>query len=563
MIDSAFAPIAKQNVNRKQIDAAIDVCNKWFTENGYPCSRLSIVTYPSIFNRTLALYSIEPRLHAIRLVAVDSNGKPVEGASVVTRVDLITRVLGMKPDDIFRWTAEGFASLMALGIFEFADVQVRSVSAERVELVLNVKERPTCRVEPGAGITSDGRMYGDVSFLDNNFRGNAQRIRVEWQKRLDSPRAAGCIAFEDMRIGARIPFSYKIRAFRDANSSRGVPATRSIGLRRRSGDDEVTRHGIETPLRYEKDRDGAMLELGYRPGSSNWLLSLNSVAESVQANPSERATPDTSIFQTVLQGSIAHMTRFPIDCPRSGHVLNVESSIGKTFNEAGAMFRNTVVRLAQYVGVGPYASIAAGLNMGIGSDNLPWHEQKSLGGFMNVRGYDYGELGRYKSFGTGRLELRVPLTRGAPPGADPEDDESENDKDGKQSDSSAGKDIDKSATKQKTNSTKGDGQKTSAVQNDKGANAESEDDASVSKHVNEAPASRSGKVISPGLLDSLPAFVGVLFGDIAVSNEETREPIGMSYGVGVRIGGIITMDWTRTMDGRKSRLHFGLVDRSL
>lgn len=526
-MEDSFKSLAKKNVTRKQIEDAIATCNNWFSDNGYPCSRLILVHYPSLVDRTLALYSAEPRLSGIRLVSVDTNGTPVEGGSVNTRVDLVLRVLGMKVGDVFTWHAAGFGRLMALGIFEFADAEVNAVTNERVELTLRVKERPSCRIEPGAGVTSDGRMYGDISLVDSNFRGQGQRIRLEWQKRLDAARAAGCLVFEDMRVGAKIPLSFKLRAYRDANSSRGVPAGRLSRVGGVDRDRDATQ-GIETPLRYEKDRDGAMLELGYRPGKANLLLSLAPIVESVQPNASERAARvSAAVTQTVLQSSLTHVTRLPIDCPRFGHIARVENYIGRTLSEGAQVFRKTLVRLAQYLPVGNHASIAIGANLGFGTENLPWHEQRSLGGQMNVRGYEYGELGRYKSFGTGRVELRVPLTRAPATAEEGEGDGGDEEKDEKEK-----------AEKEKAALT----------------SSESDGDGKIRK---------SGNLLSPKMVESLPPLVGVLFGDVALSNEEGREPIGTSYGLGMRIGGVITVDWTRTMDGRKSRIHFGLVDRNL
>lgn len=555
-MEEAFSQLVKKHVTRKQIEQAIVTCNNWFTDNAYPCSRLLVVHYPSFINRTLTLYSAEPHLSGLRLVAVDANGSPVEGASVTTRVALVLRALGMKIGDVFMWQPAGFGSLMALGIFEFADAEVNVVTNERVELTLHVKERPTCRIEPGAGVTSDGRVYGDISLVDNNFRGQAQRIRLEWQKRLDAARAAGCLVFEDMRVGANIPLSFKVRLYRDANSSRGVPSSRLSRVSGVDRDRDATQ-GIETPLRYEKDRDGAMVELGYRPGKANLLLSLAPILERIEPNSSERAAGGSAaLVQTVLQTSLTHVTRLPIDCPRFGHVARVENYIGRTVSGGAQVFRKTLVRLGQYLPVGNRASIAVGANLGFGSQNLPWHEQRSLGGLTNVRGYEYGELGRYKSFGTGRVELRVPLTRAPSTGAEGDGDGGEEEKTGKEEKEKTGKE-------EKERTGKKEKEKAGKVEKEKAGKKKEKAEVTSSGSEDDGKIRKSGNLMLPKMVENLPPLVGVLFGDVALSNEDGREPIGTSYGLGMRIGGVITVDWTRTMDGRASRIHFGLVDRNL
>ena len=505
-------PLKGRKVSIKTINNCVATINKWFTDNCYVCSRLLVVHIPGIFDGNLVLYSAEPYLHQIKCVQVDKENSPIEGGSIRTRQNTIANAIGLQSGDVFSWRPEGFAKLLALGIFDYANAEVKVINNENVDLILYLRERPSGRVEPGVGLTSDGRFYGDLSISDNNLMGRAQRFRIAWQKKVDLARSAGGIAFEDMRIGARIPFSYKFRAYRDSNSGRRVPSgsmTRSLVDTLQVSDIPQAPEG-DSSSRHEKDRDGLLFEVGYRPRKTNWMLTVSPIFEAVHPHNGD-FTERNSIFQLVAQTCLLHATRLPIDLPRSGHFARLEQSIGTTLSDANNTFRKTILTAVQYVGIGRQCSMAVGSNMGLGSENLPWHEQRSLGGMGTVRGYGYGELGRYKSFAVGRAEFRVPLTF----------------------DSEANTNI--------------EGEEQKAKESEKFEEKESD--------------SPKG-VIPANFFEKLPPLVGFVFGDAAATIDENRlQALGSSYGLGVRIGGTFTVEWVSTGDGKNSRVQLGLVDR--
>lgn len=512
LVRDHLMPLKGRKVSIKTINTCVDTINKWFTDNFYVCSRLLVVHMPGIFDGNLVLYSAEPHLNEIKCVQMDKENNPVEGGSIRTRENTIANAIGLHRGDTFSWRPEGFAKLLALGIFDYANAEVKVINNENVDLILYLRERPAGRVEPGVGLTSDGRFYGDLSITDNNLMGRAQRFRIAWQKKVDLARSAGGIAFEDMRIGARIPFSYKFRAYRDSNSGRRVPngsVTRSLT------DTLNTSNTPEAPQtdsssRHEKDRDGVLFEMGYRPKSTNWMLSVSPIFEAVHPHNGD-FTQRNSIFQLVAQTCLSYITRLPINMPRSGRFVRLEQSIGTTLTDTSNTFRKTILTTVQYIGIGKQCSMAFGSNMGLASDNLPWHEQKSLGGMGTVRGYGYGELGRYKSFAVGRAEFRVPLTFN-----------SETD----------------------TN------------------NIEEEQKAKEPEKLAEKESDTSKSIIPTNLFEKLPPLVGFVFGDSAATIEENRlQAMGSSYGLGVRIGGTFTVEWVSTGDGKHSSVQFGLVDR--
>ncbi|CAN8074586.1 unnamed protein product [Agarophyton chilense] len=506
-----------RRVRGKELRERIARANKWYSDNAYVCSRMLVIQVPGLFHNTLTVFCSEPSLNQVKIIPVDKDDKPEAGTHIKTRLRTICNALGVQIGEVFMWKPEGFGSLMALGIFDYADAEVSILSDESVQLRLYLREKPSGKIEPGAGMSTDGRVFGDISVSDNNFMGRAQRLRVAWQKRIDEGRSSGGILFEDMRIGANIPLSFKFKAYRDSSSKRGIPVNRSASEQRTHVHPRRDNRDFDSQLFYEKDRDGIMVDIGFRPKDTFMMYNLTPKFEIIHPNLVDSLSASTT-SQMVLQNSFTHATRLPVELPRHGHIFRIEHSVGNVLRSSNRPFQKALLSASQYFGMKRYASVAIAGSIGLGSENLPWHEQKSLGGHTNVRGYSYGELGRHKSYATARAELRVPLTH---------------------LEATAGPSL-PADEEQKEPSEKVDGKK-------KSDNNEKKDD-------------ESNKL--SGIDSKLPPLVGVLFGDIALENSANREILGTSYGVGLRVAGIVSIDWTRTVEEGRSSVHVGLVDRS-
>lgn len=551
VIDDQFRPLQHKPIFFQQIKDGINAINDWLRDAEFACSHVMLAERYLFESKVLTLVCVEPLLDSIQLVPVDSEGKPDPSGRIVTRESTICRALGIRIGEVFTWKAAGVARLMALRLFTFGDAEIKSVASDKVRLVLKLCERRTRSAEPGAGLTSDGRIYGDFTLVDDNFMGRAQQIRLDFEKRVDSPNPAVGFAFEDMRIGAFIPLSFRLRAYRDCNAV--MSSVNETEADHDSTSTSTVRPNL--PLRYEKDRDGILLDLGYRPKDSTLIFSFTPMFEHIYANrinTSESSGHPRPFVQAVLQTGVTHTTRRPIDLPRGGHLLRIEHTFGSNLTPVSSnnstddsssnrsnsdrLFHRVKVKLINYFAVASRSSIAARIIAGFGSDNLPSHEQRALGGHGSVRGFRYGELGRLKSYGTGRIELRVPLGSN---GRDQLDDPN-----------------------------------TSKLANDQG-----EDDTSRPPAQQQPIEQQSEKILendqdklkvdsnnnfmAPSLFDRLPALVGVLFTDTAFTDVREPQHLGSSVGLGLRVGGVIAIDWISTMDGRPSRVHFSLVDRAM
>ncbi|CAN8063837.1 unnamed protein product [Agarophyton chilense] len=235
------------------------------------------------------------------------------------------------------WKPKGFGPLMALGIFDYADAEVSILSNESVQLCLNLREKPSRKIEPGAGIFTDGRVFGDISVSDNNFMGRTHRLCVAWEKRIDEGRFSGGILFEDMRIGAHIPLSFKFKAYRDSSSKRGIPVNGWASEQRTHVHSPRDNLDFDLQLFYEKDRDGIVEDIGFRPRDAFMMSYLTTKIEIFHPNLFESLNFFT-MSHVVLQNSFKQATRLLVQLPRHGIIFRIEHSVGNVLRSSNHPF---------------------------------------------------------------------------------------------------------------------------------------------------------------------------------------------------------------------------------
>lgn len=422
---------------------------------------------------------------------------------------------------------------------------METFGAEEVGIVLGVRERKVGRIEPGLGISSEGQCSGDLSAGDVNFLGRALRVTLDWQKRIGMERSMGGLEIADPRIGAKVPVGVRGKVFRDVGSDRMLPSAGN-GVGR------------------ESDRQGVLMEGSWSPERYPRLaLSAGPVVERVKSAGGVGVSGAEDQTMLVMKGTL-NLTELGEPMPRKGQRFALDYAVGAGMGVPGApdrrlmrrgIFQKLVARVSQYLPVGRVGTLALGGTIGLASQNLPWHEQSPLGGPSSVRGYLFSELGRSPVFATGRAEFRFPLIT---PEADEEEevieadngialDQSEEKSSSLKSEASFGVESGAGTFKKESSSTNRDGKLIVTKDGIKG-------DAGGGKTV--------GKVNRLGL-PKLPSIVGVLFADGAKTEVLNGRAAGSCQGIGVRIGGILTVDYVRTQSGRDPMLHFGVVDRSL
>lgn len=518
-IRAVFDHLLGGTVARSSVVEAVDALSEWYRTQGYLFSAVKVSTWPSEKSPVLILECMESVLDSINLVSVSKDGVPDPTAPPLrTRVGTVERALGVKTGAPFRWADEKFTHLMSLGVFEKAKVEVNIVGPDRVKLNVYLNELATARIEPGLGMNGDGRFFGDISVLDRNFMGRAQILRVEWQRRLDMVKSGGGLEFDDPRIGASVPFSYKARAYRKADSARGLPADSSASEMRVGPFRSVLNPDADS------DRDGAFVLTTFNLPRFNMSCTAGPIAERVHwASPVDGAWVSENRDQLAWKSIVAHSTVKSPFAPREGHRFSVDHLLGMGVRGAnGGLFQRLALSLSKYVPVGSLGSFNFSSSLGVSSSNLPSHEMMPLGGNHTVRGYVYGELGRPASYRTTRLEFRMPFPVGPAP---PES-------------------VDKFIEKGKRS-----GESTSA-------NVEKSDGPAgppVGPKVGDSAP-------SPAFLERLPSLVGYVFADSATAGAFESVVSGSSHGVGLRVAGLFNFELTRAAHGRPPRLNVTLVN---
>jgi POTRA domain, ShlB-type/Omp85 superfamily domain len=540
VVRAAVAPLLGTRATRGRILRVLATVDEWYNEQGYVASRIAVAAFPSRGNgNVLVLAAVEAVLLSVRLEAVDKDEVVDTGVRVRTREGTVARALGIEIGSVFRWHPRAFQRLWALGVFEYVRAELEVLGPMQVGVLVSVRERRSGRIEPGLGMNSDGKSYGDLSLEEGNLFGRAQKLRIEWQRRIGMRRSAGGIEFEDPRVGARLPVAFRGRVYRDVNADRALPGG-PAGEQLRAAND--------------RDREGLMGDVGWSPGRYPRLaLSTGPVVERVRPLPGDvGARADTQAMW--VSSANLDLTEVGAAMPRRGRRIFVEYGLGTPIQVISRperrrgrpeVFHRVTARAAQYVPLGAAGSLAVGGTVSLATENLPYHEQKSLGGPGTVRGFHYGELGRSPAYAIGRVELRVPLVTPVP---NEEEEESSEGKEAalpgpEQDGTPAGKPRAPFKARRNENRERG---------------------IVVTKDGIQAPDGE--KAVASGSFGwpKLPSIVGVLFADTASTEVFTGQSAGVSHGIGLRIGGLIAVDLARTnLRGREPRLHFGMIDRNL
>ncbi len=521
-VRTVFDPLIGSKVERKEVEEAANTLSEWYRQSGYLFSAVLIDSWPTSGSPILTLRCVESLLEAIDLIPVSKDGVELkDGTKIVTRPKIIARAMNMEIGKPFRWKPAAFNGLMKLGVFSKSWVECAVTGEERITLKVFLVEEPRGRIEPGIGMNQDGRVYGDVSYLDRNFMGKAQSLRIEWQKRLDMARAAGGIEFVDNRVGAKHPISYSVRAFRRSDSTRSLPS--EDRPRGEANGNEVRLGPIRSfiPLESDSDRDGIVADALYRFAGDSASIRAGPIAERIHWREFDLTgtVQQRNIDQLAWKSAVQYNKLYPLISPREGHRFNVEHTIGGV---ARGVFHKLIVGLSQHIPMTQYANLHISTVFGIGSNNVPPHEMTVLGGHSSVRGYMYGELGRTQSWRTSRLELQIPLAH-------------------------SGKVMEVT-------------------------------ESSAPVRAPAAPGEKRGKTIKPGspalgprlttkpgaaIFDRLPNLTAYVFGDAATCGAFDSSISGSSIGVGVRVAGLVNVELARATHGREPRLSVSLVDHRI
>ncbi|MCG8604390.1 outer membrane protein assembly factor BamA [bacterium] len=383
----------------------------------------------AIFEKVGGLYydsgyifaGITPRETPVGIDTVDIHFRVAEGNAVKvnkihiagntkTKEKVIRREIRMRPGDTFSREALMRAQRDIFILNYFADVvpDVKPISDEEVDIVIDVEERSTDTANLSAGFSERDKLIGSIGVTMNNLFGNGHTLSFDWNFGrafrsfqigftepwfLDTPTLIGVNLFDTKRDGTFTGYD-----------QRSTGASVRLGRRLRWPDNFFRADWI-----YRIDRtnlsnfDQVIIDLN--PSgivSQEWPLTTSSITQIISRNSLDR--PE---FPTV--GS-----KFSISTELSGGTL------GGSVNFHKHIFQNEWFTPAFWNFV-LFNNVQFGYIEGFGDDqdNIPFLERFFMGGeglsrSIPLRGYDDPLSGRVSTTG-GKvmfkygMELRFPI----------------------------------------------------------------------------------------------------------------------------------------------------------
>lgn len=420
VVDDIFAEQKGEIINLIDFQEGILELNQWYQDQGYVLAQ--VVAAPQVSPDGVVtldvaegvIESIEVRYTNDLGQTVDDEGNPVQGK---TRPFIITREFETEPGEVFQQARieQDFQRVFGLGIFD--DVVPGLEPAEddprKVKLVVNVTERNTGSVAAGLGFNFTGDLFGTVSYRQDNFGGNNQKLSAEAQ--LSTRDILFDISFTDPWI-AGDPFrtSYTANLFaRSANNLNFDGGPTPINL---INGDQVRIRRLGTGITFS------------RPLNNGWVVAVGTLIQNVSARDGGGRVNSVDAAGnplTASSGGVDDLWTFPISAtrdrrndsfnPTSGSILRLNTEQSVPLGR-GSIFMNRLRGSYSYYiplsllnfAEGPQ-TLALNVQAGTIVGDVPPYEAFALGGTNSIRGYDEGEVGSGRSYAQFTAEYRFPL----------------------------------------------------------------------------------------------------------------------------------------------------------
>lgn len=420
-IDEIFSEQYGSILNLRDFQDSVLDLNDWYQENGYVLAQVTAA--PQIGDDgTVTLIVAEGEIESIEVRFIDENGETTdeEGNPITgkTRDFIVTREFETQPGDVFQESAIQSDIGQAFGLGIFDDIRLSLDPGDddprKVKMVVNVAERDTGSIGASLGFNLRGDLFGQLSYNEDNFGGNNQKLRTEGQVTTRGDFLFD-IGFTDPWIaGDPYRTSYTASLFN----------RRATSLIFDNGPIEVDLPNGDTP---RLNRLGTGISFS-RPLDDGLSLSLGAQYERVALLDSDgNVTPQDELgnlltvsdngrddLLSVQFGAVLDRRDNP-NAPTSGNLfrLGTEQTIPVG---NGSIFSNKIRgSYSQYIPVRFFSSeagretFALNLQGGTVVGDLPPYEAFSLGGGNSVRGFEEGAVGAGRSFLLGTAEYRFPL----------------------------------------------------------------------------------------------------------------------------------------------------------
>lgn len=420
VVDRIFADQINKVTNLGQVQKGVKELETYYKDKGYVLAQ--VVDVKSQPDGTLILVVAEGVVEDIKVGFLNEEGKTTDKDEApnkgYTRDFIITRELSLKPGDVFNKNAvqADLQKVFGLGIFDDVNLALNpGTDPKKVVVTVNVKERNTGSIAAGAGISSATGLFGTVSFQQQNFGGNNQKLGLDIQ--VGEREVLFDISFTDPWIGGdplrtsytinlfnRRLFSYVFDSFGDKPV--GVGSSNVTARENRLGG------GISFSRPLSKN---ATASLGFRyervtiTDDGSTIQPFDNAGNQTTIDPSGK--DDLFLFQIAAAQDLRND---PLK-PTSGSVIRVANEVALPFGNGSIFFNRIRASYSTYIPV-KFTNFAEGaqalaFNIQAGTilGTVPPYEAFRIGGSNSVRGWDEGRIGSGRSFAIVSAEYRFPV----------------------------------------------------------------------------------------------------------------------------------------------------------
>ncbi|MEO0886043.1 MAG: BamA/TamA family outer membrane protein, partial [Cyanobacteria bacterium J06648_10] len=319
--------------------------------------------------------------------------------------------------DIFRESEiqQDIGRAFGLGIFE--DIRLSldpgDEDPRKVKLIVNVAERETGSIGASLGFNLRGDLFGQLSYNEDNFGGNNQKLRTEGRVTTRGDFLFD-ISFTDPWIaGDPYRTSYTTSLFnRRATSLIFDNGPIDVDL---PNGDTPRLNRLGTGLSFSRPLDdGLSLSLGAQYERVALLDASGDVTPRDEAGNLLTASDNgRDDLLTVQFGAVLDRRNNP-SAPTSGSLFRLGTEQSVPVGNGSIFFNKIRGSYSQYVPVSFFGdsgreTIAFNLQGGTSIGEIPPYEAFPLGGGNSVRGYEEGAVGSGTSFLLSTVEYRFPL----------------------------------------------------------------------------------------------------------------------------------------------------------
>ena len=450
-VERIFSPQYGSILNLRQLQSGIQELNKWYQDNGYVLAQ--IVDVPKVApdgNVTLevaegVIENLQVRYLNKQGEAQDDKGKPIKGR---TRDFIILREFESKPGEVFNRNKAERDLQRAFGLGIFEDLKLALVPGQdpkQVIVQVNAVERNTGSIGLAGGVSSASGLFGSVSYQQQNFGGNNQKLSAEVQ--IGQRERLFDLSFTDPWIaGDPYRTSYTVSAFRrstislifdggkqevrlpDPNALTDLGSGDRPRIRRTGGGISFSRPLNRNP--FQRSEWNASVGLQYQRVSIRDADGNLSPRDALGNLLSFDESGKDDLFTAQL--GFVRDRRNDALRPTKGSVLRFGTEQSVPLGSGSILLNRVRASYSLYVPVRftrltpgcrnrppkigekpikedcPQA-LAFNLQAGNVFGDLPPYEAFSMGGSNSVRGYDEGEVGSGRRFAQATVEYRFPV----------------------------------------------------------------------------------------------------------------------------------------------------------